>query len=177
MRKFLSGILSLLLLMGLLPAAYAEEPALGVTYEIFVASFQDSDGDGIGDLQGILMHQATQQEWRFATLTEMLRICEHCLNCMGGPRHTHRLRAFYGNLEKEEISPMEFNETKTWQPDEPNTFIIRVQHRQNASWQGSVQWVEGGKEQHFRSALELIKLMDSAAGSDRLPEQREQARD
>lgn len=54
MRKFLSGILSLLLLMGLLPAAYAEEPALGVTYEIFVASFQDSDGDGIGDLQGII---------------------------------------------------------------------------------------------------------------------------
>lgn len=41
MRKFLSGILSLLLLMGLLPAASAEEPALGVTYEIFVASFQD----------------------------------------------------------------------------------------------------------------------------------------
>ena len=54
MRKFLSGILSLLLLMGLLPAAYAEEPALGVTYEIFVASFQDSDGDGIGDLQGVI---------------------------------------------------------------------------------------------------------------------------
>ena len=57
---------------------------------------------------------------------------------------------------------MEFNETKTWQPDEPKTFIIRVQHRQNASWQGSVQWVEGGKEQHFRSALELIKMMDEA---------------
>ena len=54
MRKFLSGILSLLLLMGLLPAAYAEEPALGVTYEIFVASFQDSGGDGIGDLQGVI---------------------------------------------------------------------------------------------------------------------------
>ena len=121
-----------------------------------------AEKNDIGDLQGILMHQATQQEWRFNTLTEMLRIYEHCLNCMGGPRHTHRLRAFYGNLEKEEISPMEFNETKTWQPDEPNTFIIRVQHRQNASWQGSVQWVEGGKEQHLRSALELIKMMDEA---------------
>lgn len=57
---------------------------------------------------------------------------------------------------------MEFNETERWRPDEPNTFIIRVQYRQNASWQGSVQWVEGGKEQHFRSALELIKLMDEA---------------
>ena len=54
MRKFLSGILSLLLLMGLLPAASAEEPALGVTYEIFVASFQDSGSDGIGDLQGVI---------------------------------------------------------------------------------------------------------------------------
>ena len=121
-----------------------------------------AEKNDIGDLQGILMHQATQRKWRFDTLTEMLKICDRCLSCMGGPQHTHRLRAFGGNLEKEEISPMEFNGTGPWQPDEPNTFIIRVQHRQNASWQGSVQWVEGGKEQHFRSALELIKLMDEA---------------
>ncbi len=115
-----------------------------------------------GDMQGVLVHQATQQGWRFAALAELLRICEHCLNCMGGPPHTHRLRAFYDDFKKEEIPPMESKEMETWRPEESNTFIIRVQHRQNASWQGSVQWVEGGKEQHFRSALELIKLMDEA---------------
>ena len=34
--------------------------------------------------------------------------------------------------------------------------------RQNASWQGNVTWVEKGIEESFRSALELIMLMDSS---------------
>ena len=42
------------------------------------------------------------------------------------------------------------------------TFAVRVLFRQNASWQGSVSWLEGGKEESFRSALELLFLMDSA---------------
>ncbi len=41
------------------------------------------------------------------------------------------------------------------------TFSIRVLFRQNASWQGSVRWLEGRQEQSFRSALELIFLIDS----------------
>ena len=48
------------------------------------------------------------------------------------------------------------------QGQEKPTFIIRVQYRQNASWQGSVQWVEKGMKRNFRSTLELIKLMDEA---------------
>lgn len=42
------------------------------------------------------------------------------------------------------------------------TFIVNVKCRQNHTWQGTVKWVEGQKEIPFRSALELIKLMDSA---------------
>ncbi|PWL64002.1 MAG: hypothetical protein DBY34_01030 [Oscillospiraceae bacterium] len=45
---------------------------------------------------------------------------------------------------------------------EKATFIVQVQFRQNATWQGSISWVEQKKEQKFRSALEMIKLMDSA---------------
>ena len=41
-------------------------------------------------------------------------------------------------------------------------FIVRILFRQNASWQGSVVWVEGRQEERFRSALELVLLMDSA---------------
>jgi hypothetical protein len=37
-----------------------------------------------------------------------------------------------------------------------------VLFRQNASWQGSITWMEGKQEQSFRSALELIFLMNSA---------------
>jgi hypothetical protein len=39
---------------------------------------------------------------------------------------------------------------------------VRVLFRQNASWQGSVTWMEGRQEESFRSALELLLLMKSA---------------
>ncbi|MDE6107738.1 MAG: hypothetical protein K2F83_03560 [Oscillospiraceae bacterium] len=42
------------------------------------------------------------------------------------------------------------------------TFSVRIIFRQNASWQGSVSWLEGKKEENFRSVLELILLMDGA---------------
>ena len=42
------------------------------------------------------------------------------------------------------------------------TFIIHVRCRQNATWQGEVAWAEREKRQHFRSALELLKMIDGA---------------
>jgi len=42
------------------------------------------------------------------------------------------------------------------------TFQVRILFRQNASWQGSVLWMEGDREESFRSVLELALLMDSA---------------
>ena len=44
---------------------------------------------------------------------------------------------------------------------EKDTFIVRIQYRQNATWQGHVTWVDENKTVAFRSALELIKLLDS----------------
>lgn len=43
---------------------------------------------------------------------------------------------------------------------EQGTFLVRIQYRQNATWQGHVTWVEENKTVPFRSALELIKLID-----------------
>ena len=42
------------------------------------------------------------------------------------------------------------------------TFLLNVKYRQNSSWQGSVTWVDEQREQYFRSALELLKLIDGA---------------
>ena len=43
------------------------------------------------------------------------------------------------------------------------TLGLRILFRQNASWQGSVVWLEGKREESFRSVLELLYLVDSAA--------------
>lgn len=48
---------------------------------------------------------------------------------------------------------------------ESGTFIVKIMNKQNGTWQGSVNWIEGQKTLHFRSALELIKLLDEAAGT------------
>lgn len=42
------------------------------------------------------------------------------------------------------------------------TFVVQVMYRQNATWQGTIKWLDTGEEKNFRSALELIKLMDDA---------------
>lgn len=47
------------------------------------------------------------------------------------------------------------------------TLELRILFRQNASWQGSVDWIERKQEQHFRSVLELIFLIDSTLGGAR----------
>lgn len=42
------------------------------------------------------------------------------------------------------------------------TFIVKVLSTENATWQGSVTWAEQNIVQNFRSALELMKMMDAA---------------
>ena len=48
---------------------------------------------------------------------------------------------------------------------EKATFVVRIQYRQNASWQGQVTWAEKNQTVPFRSALELLKLIDSTEAS------------
>lgn len=49
-----------------------------------------------------------------------------------------------------------------------NTFVIKVLNIQNDSWQGSITWADKNKTQHFRSALELIHLIDDAVKSNKM---------
>lgn len=42
------------------------------------------------------------------------------------------------------------------------TFILRVQHRQNSTWQGRITWVNENKTLQFRSVWELTKLIEEA---------------
>lgn len=41
------------------------------------------------------------------------------------------------------------------------SFVVEIKSQENHTWQGTITWVEGKKKENFRSALELIRLMDS----------------
>ena len=57
--------------------------------------------------------------------------------------------------------PMEEPKEKETPRGEKATFVVNVQFRQNATWQGTVPWTDGRRTEPFRSALELIRLIDS----------------
>ena len=93
----------------------------------------------------------------FQSVTQFLLGMEQALDDMDFPKAYTATRTFVSPAEYETGSPgPEFRTGNT------ATFTIRILFRQNASWQGSVTWVEGKQEQSFRSVLELILLIDNA---------------
>jgi len=47
--------------------------------------------------------------------------------------------------------------------DNINTaFEVMVYNKQNATWQGRIQWIDQKQKQNFRSELEMLKLMNEA---------------
>ena len=49
---------------------------------------------------------------------------------------------------------------------ELGNFHVRVQHRQNGTWQGKITWMEENRTVSFRSVWEMIKLMENALGTE-----------
>lgn len=95
----------------------------------------------------------------FQSMTQFLLEMEKTLDIMVFPKAFTVTRTFAPVPEYEGgPSVPEYN------PGKLATFALRILFRQNASWQGSVTWLEGRQEQSFRSVLELIFLLDNALG-------------
>lgn len=107
---------------------------------------------------GRIYNASVQGAVEFRSLTEFLRKMDTLLDAMQYPQAFVAMRSFgeQGAMLEAVTQDSQKREGRR------GTFTVRVLFRQNASWQGSVYWLEGGKEENFRSALELVFLMDSA---------------
>lgn len=104
-------------------------------------------------------HQEGEQ---FYGLMQFLIRMEDTLDSMEFPQSFTAVRAFAP--PQASVTPMRRPEVSAME-GKLATFSVRVLFRQNASWQGSVTWLDGGRSQSFRSVLELVLLMDSAMRS------------
>ena len=112
-----------------------------------------------GVLRGRFYNPYLEEGRRFESLAQFLLEMERALDTMEFPKSFTAVRTF-APLPGERSSPeVEFC------AGDMATFAVRIIFRQNASWQGAVQWLEGRQEQSFRSALELIFLLDNALRS------------
>ena len=94
----------------------------------------------------------------FNGLLDLLLGIDSLLNEMGNVQQGCSIRSFTRNVDGASEAPG----SAVPERGELATFSIKILFRQNASWQGSVTWVEGKAEESFRSVLELIYLMNSA---------------
>jgi hypothetical protein len=114
-------------------------------------------------INGCIYHSSFDDGEKFENLMQLLLVIERILESTGYPKPTTEKRRFHSFKSLIEDSEMidkkfDFQHLK----GKMATFKIKIMFRQYASWQGSVSWMEGNNTEPFRSALELIMLMNSA---------------
>ena len=114
----------------------------------------DSYKDSI--LQGRFFNPYDKNGQTFTCAADFLVKMENMLDKMNFPQAFNAIRSFTPVPAVQSDAP----ETST--SGKVATFGIKILFRQNASWQGSVSWLEGKSEQSFRSFMELLLLIDGA---------------
>lgn len=129
--------------------------------------------------RGRLYHKYSKEAIQVSSFWELVREMENLFNEIQFPRAGTRDRSFtkdpppgethqqlkgttpkaFRNDSKEREIVMSDKELLNMHGDY-GTFIIRVQQRQGGTWQGRITWADRNKTVHFRSVLEMIKLIE-----------------
>ena len=134
--------------------------------QICVDSVQD------GEPSGFLYNP---ERIAFLGYLSLINVMDRFFDRMQCPQAYYQYRAWQAKKSdqrqpEKEVTQFMAEEALHSKNGEKATFTIQVQFRQNATWQGTIAWMENKKIQQFRSALEMIKLMDNAlaesSGSD-----------
>lgn len=127
------------------------------------------DRAGEGDMSGRLYGPVEEKNGNFSGWMELFGRMEESFDLISFPQKTFEPRTFSGKQKnaasetREREAKME-TDFKNSERGEKATFVVQVQFRQNATWQGTVDWMEEKKTRRFRSMLELVRLMDDAVG-------------
>lgn len=136
------------------------EPGSAVLLNSGISVYIDSYDDKI--LSGTAEGFTKEDVHRFRGLFDLFLFIESTLNKYAVAEPYTGYKRFVEVLESENGCSKNENGTPPCGDGLLATFKIKVLFRRNASWQGTVLWLEGKSESSFRSALELAFLMDSA---------------
>lgn len=115
-------------------------------------------------IEGELYHGYNREGIPFRGYEEIIKIAEKFFNALGFPYMGTSDRDINGQIhsynKEKGMARVLKDEEMLERHGDMGTFVIRVQHRQHSSWQGRVTWLEEDESVYFRSALELIKIID-----------------
>lgn len=127
-------------------------------------------------LTGSVSNEFYGRTMYFRDVVQMAAILESLFDSLSFPQSSMAYRSFRTPGRRRPMRQANFmkaggvvqtaaNESIVNKEKEKASFVVHVQFRQNATWQGTITWVDKGVSQHFRSVLEMIRLMTEAVES------------
>ena len=134
-------------------------------------------------ISGRFYHSYSKEAGSFSDLGDLLFQMEHLFNELRFPYPSTNERRFIDTgaaalaasapHAEEKRNKIMKDEQLLGQHGDLGSFIVRVQHRQNSSWQGRITWMEKNQTVYFRSVWEMMKLIENAIDTVSVPEEEE----
>lgn len=129
-----------------------------------------------GEMRGRIYSSLHEEPDMFNSVITLIKCLNGIFDQGDYPQKTMRCRGF--NRREKEAVHAPLNETMFVDPSKISvarsnirgkkaTFKVKVMFRQNASWQGTICWIEKNREESFRSVLEMMMLIDSSFEAER----------
>jgi hypothetical protein len=115
------------------------------------------------DFAGTIFFPAGSRTVVFNSVWELLKQIDTDIQKNAYPQSTFELRKWSKkeDMKKSAVKAAQAEPQKQLTPY--CTFLIQIQFCQNATWQGSIHWMEGRQQKSFRSQFEMLRLMEEAA--------------
>lgn len=128
---------------------------------------------GEGGIRGRVVSRRLTEPMPFSDVGHLLLQLEEVFDRQNFPQAFERRRTF-GARQEESSLPLAQTLEQGMDPEEVaraagqvTTFDLYVITRRNTTWQGFVDWLDGSPRIHYKSVLELLKLIDLLSFSER----------
>lgn len=128
-----------------------------------------------GEISGRIFNASLNEPLYYYSALELIKCMDSIFDNLDYPHAGMNLRSFINIPRQENVTKGAPAAVKA-QPRTPvkrftvrgkaATFRVRVVFRQNASWQGFINWIERDITEEFKSCLEFMELLDSAFQED-----------
>ena len=123
---------------------------------------------------GRAYHAYSEEAFAFDEPAQVLKAMESLYDRMQFPFPNTTMRTFgqtgapaatpAGRQQPEERTKVMSDKALLEKHGDLGTFIVRVQQRQNSTWQGRITWMDEDKSVNFRSIWEMVHLIEEAVG-------------